>query len=274
LQRILGLYEKCRAAEFGFTPQEFRELLEEATNRSVVDCSEQQRARFVASLRVEDLVLARACARGNERAWERFLILYREKLYTAAAAIAQEASAAHELADSIYADLFGTRVRDDGHRISKLESYLGRGSLEGWLRTVLAQEYVNRFRYQRKLVAFDEAINAGTKTTIVGSPEVAGTQLAQATDAVLAALPSDERLLLAAYYLDGRTLAEIGRMLNVHESTVSRRLEKVIASLRKRVLERLRAMGISRQAAEEMLQMDVQALNLDVRNRLAQERQA
>jgi len=225
-------------------------------------------------LRLDDLVLARACSRGNEHAWERFLILYREKLYGAAAAIAQEASAARELADSLYADLYGTRVRNDGRRISKLESYLGRGSLEGWLRTVIAQEHVNRFRYQQKLVGFDEAIVTGTNKTLEGTHERHGAQLAQATDSALAALSSEERFLLAAYYLDGRTLAEIGCMLHVHESTASRRLEKAIATLRKRVLERLRAMGISKRAAEEIFQMDVRDLNVDVRNRLAQERQA
>jgi RNA polymerase sigma-70 factor (ECF subfamily) len=275
LQRILDLYQKCRAAEFGFTTQEFCELLEEVANRSLAEgCSAHERVRFVATLRLDDLVLARACARGNEHAWERFLILYREKLYGAAAAIAQEASAARELADSLYADLYGTRVRNDGRRISKLESYLGRGSLEGWLRTVIAQEHVNRFRYQQKLVGFDEAIVTGTNKTLEGTHERHGAQLAQATDSALAALSSEERFLLAAYYLDGRTLAEIGCMLHVHESTVSRRLEKVIATLRKRVLERLRAMGISKRAAEEIFHMDVRDLNVDVRNRLAQERQA
>ena len=69
---------------------------------------------------------------------------YREKLYDIAGYIAKESSAARELADSLYADLYGTTTRD-GQRISKLASYTGRGSLEGWLRTVMAQEFVNRY---------------------------------------------------------------------------------------------------------------------------------
>src|SRR5437763_226553 len=82
---------------------------------------------------------------GSEAGWDLFVRTYREKLYRAARAVAPVESAARELAESVYADLFGTRVDNDGRRISKLESYVGRGSLEGWLRMVLAQEYVNRF---------------------------------------------------------------------------------------------------------------------------------
>jgi DNA-directed RNA polymerase specialized sigma24 family protein len=104
---------------------------------------------------VEELALARACADGQERAWEIFMARYREKLYDIAGYIAKESSAARELADSLYADLYGTTTRD-GKRISKLASYTGRGSLEGWLRTVMAQEFVNRFRRQRRLVSLDE----------------------------------------------------------------------------------------------------------------------
>ncbi len=226
------------------------------------------------TLRLEDLVLARACARGHEAAWERLLILYREKLYTAASIIAREESVGRELADSLYAQLFGMRVRGDGERISKFESYLGRGSLEGWLRTILAQEYVNRFRSQRKLIGFDEAIGAHLRANSFSEPNLNNTQLADFTDAALRALSPEERFLLAAYYLDERTLAEIGRVLNVHESTISRRMEKTIVNLRKRILARLRATGLSKRAAEEMLEADVRDLDIDVRNRLAQERRA
>ena len=268
-------YEKSRAAEFGFTLAEFHELLTQVANRSLGEGrSAQERARFIETLRLEDLLLARACARGHEGAWEQFLAVYREKLYTMAFVIARETCVARELADSLYADLFGTRVRADGERVSKLESYLGRGSLEGWLRTVLAQEYVNGLRRQQKLIAFDETIAGDRIASLVSEPKPGNTQLAASTDAALAALSSEERFLLAAYYLDGRTLAEIGRMLNVHESTISRRLEKITANLRKQIVARLRATGLSKRAAEEMLEGDVQELGVDVRKRLAQEREA
>jgi RNA polymerase sigma-70 factor, ECF subfamily len=269
----LILYEKTRAAEFGFSRGESCELLEEVAAGALGGpASAQERARFLETLRVDDLLLARACARGHEAAWAQFLTLYRGKLYLAAAAIAREESVARELADSLYADLFGMRLDSAGERVSKFNSYLGRGSLEGWLRTVLAQEYINRLRGQRKLVRFEETIAVDAKTSPFPDAQPHNIQLAAATDAVLGAVSAEERFLLASYYLDGRTLAEIGRMLNLHESTVSRHLEKITLNLRKRIIARLRAAGLSKRAAEELLEGDVRDLGVDVRNRLAQER--
>ncbi|MGA8598785.1 MAG: sigma-70 family RNA polymerase sigma factor, partial [Bryobacteraceae bacterium] len=186
--------------------------------------------------------------------------------------IAKDEAMARELADSIYADLFGTRTRDDGQRISKLELYLGRGSLERWLKTVLVQEYINRFRVRRKLVPFEE--NTGTYGT--PSPPASSvaerTRLGEVTDSALSELSAEQRFLLAAYYLDGCTLAAIARILNVHESTIQRRLEKTVLKLRERIVAKLRRAGLSKRAAEEMLELDVRDLGVDVRGRLVQER--
>ena len=252
---------------------EFCDLVAGVAKRALGNApSTHEEMRFIQSLHLDDLVLSRACAHGHEGAWEQFLFLYREKLYAAAARIAGDDCMGRELADSLYADLFGTRVNQDGRRNSKFESYSGRGSLEGWLRTVLAQEYVNRFRERQKLVPFDEAIDTRAETI----QEISGASgvLDKATDAALCALSAEERVLLAAYYLDGRTLAEIGRMLNIHESTVARRLERTTRSLRKRIVAALYAAGLSKRAADEMLQADVREIGVDVRGRLAQEREA
>ncbi len=157
------LYGKSGAQKFGLSLVEFTVILIEVRAKYLpCDARLEEVLELCGSLRVEELALARACARGNEAAWELFLTRYREKLYDAAGAIAREDSMARELADSLYADLFGTETRD-GKRACKLNYYAGRGSLEGWLRTVLAQEYVNRFRSQRRLVSLEEQEDAGVQ---------------------------------------------------------------------------------------------------------------
>jgi RNA polymerase sigma-70 factor (ECF subfamily) len=264
-------YGRSIAAEIGLTRADFGEILVGIISHSGTD----EGLQILEGLHWNDLLLARACALGHETAWNRFLLLYRTKLYSAALAITKDASVARELADSLYADLYGTGVRVDGNRVSKFESYMGRGSFEGWLRTVLAQTYVNRFRSQRKFVSLDETL-ASKLAANAEEPDcgAAHAQVAKATDAALDGLSSEERLLLAAYYLDGRTLAEIGRMLALHESTVSRRLEKVTAMLRKRIIANLRVAGIAKGEAEKLLELDVRDLEMDVRRSLAQERPA
>jgi RNA polymerase sigma-70 factor (ECF subfamily) len=96
-------------------------------------------------------------------------------------------------------------------------------------------------------------------------------RLAQATDEALAALSAEDRTILAAYYLDGRTLAEIARMLGVHESTISRKLDKLAKALRKQILAGMARRGMSRRQAEEAFEVDVRDLHLDIRKRLAQD---
>ena len=154
---VAGLYAQSRAAEFAFAPEQFLELLRGLAAKHAAKLEE-----FCLTLRIEDLVLARACAAGNERAWEVFMLRFREKLYDVARQITREDSSGRELADCIYADLYGTKVRDE-ERVSKLRFYNGRGSLDGWLRTVLAQEYVNTYRKQRRLVSLDEESEEGVQ---------------------------------------------------------------------------------------------------------------
>ena len=266
------LHGKCSAAQFGLTCGDLARILGEVANKYLPAAAPTQLREFCVSLKIEELVLARACAAGNERAWETFMARYREKLYEMGLHITRENSAARELSDSLYADLYGT-VSRNGERVSKLSSYTGRGSLEGWLRTVMAQEHVNRYRRQKRLVSLDEETEEGTQYAAPepDSAPAVDPRLVSATDEALAALPADERFILAAYHLDGRTLAEIARMLSVHESTISRKLDKVAKSLRKQILAGLGRRGLSRRQAEEALQIDVRDLSLNLRHRLAQD---
>jgi len=263
------LYRASRAAEFDLSGERFLAILE---NIAAQHASSVGMPAFCATLRIDDLVLARACAAGNERAWEVFLTRFREKLYDVARQITREDSAGRELADTVYADLFGTKTRD-GKRVSKLESYTGRGSLEGWLRTVLAQEFVNTYRRRRRLVSLDQESEEGAQfaAALPNSDQPPGPGLESATDQALRALSPEERFVLASYFLEGRTLAEIARALSVHESTISRKVEKLTKQLRKAIVKNLSRQGMSRRQAEEALNVDVRDLALDLRASLAQE---
>ena len=267
------LYEKSRGAEFGVTREQFDGVLGEIARKYLpADAAHHDLRELYASLRAEELALARACAAGHEHAWEVFLTRYRAKLYDIAGYITKESSTARELADSIYAELYGTATRD-GQRTSKLASYTGRGSLEGWLRTVMMQEHVNRYRRQRRLVSLDEETEEGTQfATPEPEPAIAiDPRVEAAIDEVLAALPAEDRFVLASYFLDERTLAEIARTLGVHESTISRKVDKLAKSLRKQILAALSRRGMSRRQALEAIEVDVRDLRVNIRRRLAQE---
>jgi len=266
-------YEKSRGQVFGLTREQFDGILGEIARKYLpVDAAQSEIRELYTSLRVEELALARACALGHEHAWEVFLTRYREKLYDVAGYITKESSAARELADSIYAELYGTATRD-GRRASKLASYTGRGSLEGWLRTVMAQEHINRYRRQRRLVSLDEETEEGIQFASAESEAAIAVdpRVEAAVDEVLVALPSEDRFVLASYFLDEQTLAEIARTLGVQESTIMRKLDKLAKSLRKQILASLGRRGMSRRQAQEALEVDVRDLRVNIRSRLAQE---
>ena len=269
------LFERSGGERYGLTLLAFEAALEQVACKYVPQATNRQKLEFWRDLKLEELALARACAAGHDAAWQAFLTRFREKLYDIARGITKEDSSARDLADSLYADLYGTSERD-GRRVSRLNFYMGRGSLEGWLRTVLAQEFVNRYRKQKRLVSLEEQAEDGVQFSAAPSDAVSplDNRLGAALDEALGQLNAEDRLVLASYYLDDRTLTEIGRMVGVHESTISRRLEKLLKGLRKQVMAGLVSRGMNRGQAEEALEADVRYLQVDVSRKLQENRPA
>lgn len=221
-----------------------------------------QPAVFFRSLHLSELALAHACARGCEQGWERFVSHYRAALVQAGTAIAGSAALGAELADSLYAELYGLR-QVEGERSSPLASYSGRGSLAGWLRATLVQRFRDHLRRTRREAPLEDFDSAIPETPAPGMAEL--NALAAAVAQALGALAAEDRFLLAAYYLDRQTLLEIARTLHVHEATISRRLKRVLAETRRQLLCHLVADGMSRAAAEEALGTDPRDLEINLR---------
>jgi RNA polymerase sigma factor (sigma-70 family) len=201
-----------------------------------------------------------------------FIARYRNTLFESAYKIAPTESTARELADSLYAELYGVNAKGL-QRTSKLTYYQGRGSLQGWLRVVVAQEYINRYRSARRETSLDAAVEEGAQFE-APQAEVAVTdqRVEAAVAAELAALDANERFLLASYYLDHWTLAKIAKLQGAHESTISRKLERITSGARKRIRKRMVQAGMSeRQADEAMAEVDVRDLRIAVRESLQQE---
>src|SRR5439155_1303553 len=87
------LYERSKAAEVGLGPDQFAAILNEICAKHAAGGEPRNIAEFHATFRLEEIVLAWACAAGNEVALEIFLVCYREKLYDIAGYITKEASA-------------------------------------------------------------------------------------------------------------------------------------------------------------------------------------
>jgi RNA polymerase sigma-70 factor (ECF subfamily) len=210
----------------------------------------------------DDLDLARRCADGDEAAWERFVREYRPQLYRAADAL-DPGGGARELADSLYADLYGVEIRD-GQRRSLFKYFQGRSSLATWLRAVLAQRYVDRLRARRRLEPLPEedgppsqlsrSLTVGVEP---GDPDRRGdlALMRESLGRSIEQLSDRDRLRLCCYYVQQLTLAETGRVLKEHEATVSRQLARTRFTIRRQVERELRDLaGLSAERIAECLE--------------------
>jgi RNA polymerase sigma-70 factor, ECF subfamily len=236
------LFRKARAERWELTPAAFADALERSAAQASAGKASFDPDRYAGSLHLEDLALACACAAGHEAAWEHFIREYRPALHRAADAIDRTGSA-RELADALYADLYGVRQRD-GARQSLLRRFHGRSSLATWLRAILAQRHVDHIRAGRRLDAIPDEDSSQALISATALPDgdqrrfVALIQVA--LSAAVAALAPRDRLRLGCYYAQQMTLAEIGRLLREHEGTVSRNLARTRRAIREDIERRLR----------------------------------
>lgn len=210
-------------------------------------------SKFIDEMQADDLCLIIACESGDENAWNDLVERFTATVRSAARSASSNEDAAEDLAQSIWAELYGLRTKKDGKPASKLAYYSGRGSLAGWLRAVVAQLAVDVFRKQSRLVQTEEDTDldrlAHDSNIGEGQPVLAGiptpeesmsnrfaqTDMQQALNRAVQELAAEDRLLVKLYYFDNLRLREAGAVLGVHEATASRRLTRIQTDLRRRV---------------------------------------
>ena len=196
----------------------------------------------------KDLELARACAEGNAEAWDRFVTEFRPVLYRAADAL-DSSGGAREIADAIYGELFSK---------SLFRYFHGRSSLATWLRALIAQRYVDRYRATRRL---DPLPDDDEPAALAASPSPDAPERSRfmavmhaALTAAIAALDPRDRLRLRLHYSQHMTLAQIARVTHESEATVSRQLARTRRDVGSEVKDRLaREHGLSADEIRECI---------------------
>jgi RNA polymerase sigma-70 factor len=270
-----AIYADCLKAhsDFDLSAAEFRDAVIGAINKYLIGFKEgsavpstREITQFIGELQNRDLFLALACARGNEHAWWEFDRQHRSFIERWARHLVRNGTDADEVIDSVYVELFGTRV-SGGVRQSKFRTYTGRGTLRGWLRAVILHTVVDLYRGRKTEIPLEDwSGNEESREPRGRFAETRGTEekmLAKvvrdryrsaaiaALDQSLTSLDDHETLLLLYYHVEGLKLREIARIVEqpmspirrwfqrhskrrgtvpssrVHESTVMRWLEKV-----------------------------------------------
>ncbi len=234
---VRRLHSAANAGAWGVSAPAFREALAASVEKAFADRAPAAHdvERYLSALHLSDLALACACIAGNDAAWEHVIREYRPILYRAADAM-DPTGRARELADALYADLFGT-TGEDGRRRSLLRYFHGRSSLSTWLRSVLAQRHVDALRSARRFDPLPDDVEPSPPGAPAADPDRERYQslVQRALEAAIARLEPRDRLRLSCYYAQQLTLAETGRLLHEHEATVSRQLTRTRKALHQRV---------------------------------------
>ena len=247
------LYPQSQAARWGLSLEKFSLSLETSAAKRFASESPscQKLEDYLASLHLEDLALAAACAAGSETAWEHFFATYRHYLYSAAAAVTRRPASdpyACEFADSLYATLYGKETTIG--RVSLFNHFHGRSKLSTWLRAVLAQRYIDVLRQEKRLKGLedDQGLEKAFLPIHKTDWEPADPNrsrylrlLANALKQAITSLDLLDRTRLISYYLKDLTLADIGRSMNEHEATVSRKLERIRQELKEKIIAILKS---------------------------------
>jgi RNA polymerase sigma factor (sigma-70 family) len=255
--KIDWFFAQSKADIWGLSRERFAASLQRSAEKRLAsgNLAPEKIEEYFAALHLEDLGLAAACMENSESAWDHFVAAYRPYLRAAAAAVLRCSSSspeACELADSLFAELYG--LADGTRRERSLFRYFhGRSSLKTWLRAVLAQRHIDAIRAGRRFESLDDDdVKPPGAQLIQKIPRVVSvppadphrdrysTLFVRALQAAIAALDSRDEQRLRLYYAQEQTLAEIGRQLGEHESSVSRNLDRIRLALRHTVEETLR----------------------------------
>ncbi len=246
-------YAQSQAARWGVPRERFAAALERSAKKALTPgaVTPQKLQDYLGALHLEDLALATACAEGSEAAWEHFFATYRAYLRAAAAAILRcsaTSAQACDLADSLFSELYGLAGGKGAER-SLFRYFHGRSSLKTWLRAILAQRHIDSIRAGRRFEELDEDETGHGRPKMLLGPQMQPgdphreryvASFTRALHTALERLEPQEKVRLRLYYAEEKTLAEIGRLLGEHESSVSRHLDRVRRDLRQAVEDLLR----------------------------------
>lgn len=292
---IKALWESV-VERYGITDTEFAQRVQAVLARANknADTAEdlENAADALTSLRADELCLAIACEKGDEKAWRKFETEYKHGMHAAARALTKDDAEGEDLVQFVFGELYGIR-QDGDRRLSKLAHYSGRGSLGGWLRAVIYQAFIDRkrqtarFEQVEEVSEFDRLANhhadlangangyhAPLHAPIVQPDAIEDVRLRRATEEAMsqafAALDPKDRLMLNYYYFDDLTLREIGLLMNVHEATISRWLAKAQKQVKKKTEEILqRTYGLRRAEIAECLALAARS-EVDVRKLISE----
>jgi RNA polymerase sigma factor (sigma-70 family) len=158
---------------------------------------------------VEDLVKTQEIIEGclrNERLAQKILYeRFSSKLFAVCLSYANDYADAEDILHDGFIKIF-----------SKITQYKGEGPFEGWLRRIMVNTALERYRRKVKIMAITEEIRSETPKMI--EPILEGISVSEIMKTIQGLSPQ-YRMVFMLYAVEGYSHKEIGKMLNISEGT-------------------------------------------------------
>jgi RNA polymerase sigma factor (sigma-70 family) len=154
--------------------------------------------------------------------------------------------AQHQLYEQFSASMFGVCLRYSGsyedaqdvlHEgflkvFEKIEQFLGKGAFEGWVRKIMVNTALEKYRNRYKIINIQDNIIEVEGT---GSEELAENMTVNEIMQFIQELSPKYRLVFNLYAIEGYTHKEISELMNITEGTSKSNLSRARAILQEKV---------------------------------------
>jgi RNA polymerase sigma-70 factor (ECF subfamily) len=189
-----------------------------------------------ASVRAEDVTLARNAALGDEKAFDQIMRRYNQRLFRLAVSVAGEPSEAEDILQESYVRAF-----------YRLGTYTGEGDLGAWLARIVRNEAIDRLRTRgsrRRRIALEADLYADEDMAgiegmaraeeVEFSPEIAveRADIERILEEAIGVLPVQFRTVFMLREVEGLSVEETATYLGIPQATVKTRDHRARALLR------------------------------------------
>ena len=179
---------------------------------------------YINDIHNDDLYLSIGLCKGNETAWSVFDNRFSSKIKQFALLYTKNESQAEDINLGLKGSLFLASSKSGK---SKIASFNGGGSLSSWLKVVIFRDVLSRQK-ESKVLSLDSIVFGIDEESVVDDDMK---NLEEIVAAGFKQLNGEEKSLLRDYYILKKRENELANRLQVHVSTISRRIKKICDKL-------------------------------------------
>lgn len=171
------------------------------------------------NLGIQDII--EGCIRQQRQAQKLLYETFAPKLFAVCLAYSHDHAEAEDTLHDGFLKIF-----------TNIKQYKGDGSFEGWLRRIMVNTALEKYRRNHKMMAIAENIRAVSERNIEHVlEELSAKEIMEAVQR----LTPQYRLVFMLYAIEGYNHKEIGTMLNISEGTSKSNLSRARAILQERL---------------------------------------